>query len=248
MITFECAECNQTLEVSDDLAGRKIKCRKCDSRQIVPKPEAANRERGKKRKSALPYILIAVLLVPFIMYVGCLTLVSITSAISQQSQIHRSIHQGLNAEQWVKRFCVAVKLNRWHGDPAFDEADDAIMRHLPARDTVPLFLEMLQEQDDRVQIAALWGIGDATVRASNRYCLMDAVLPVSRVLYLNRNADARAFAADLLGKAAIYISEDGIRASDEQRKIIKEALKTGRGDPDEDVRFYSSRGLEKVTW
>lgn len=252
MITFECAECDQTLEVSDDLAGRKIKCRKCDTRQIVPKPKAANKERGKQRKSALPYILIAVLLLPFIMCAGCLTLVSIRSAISQQSQIHRSIHQGLNAKQWINRLRVALVgknglITKWP-NPALDEATDAIRFHLDASETVPLLVNMLQEQDEPVRCAALLGIHCATALERNRSYLTQAILPLTRMLCLSKDDDNRLTAAELLARTAAYISENRVSTRIEDQRLVKEALQIGTGDSDELVREQCAKALSKIRW
>jgi predicted Zn finger-like uncharacterized protein len=39
LITFACPSCHTRLAVDDDLAGKKIKCRNCDARVVVPEPE-----------------------------------------------------------------------------------------------------------------------------------------------------------------------------------------------------------------
>ena len=44
IIHFNCFDCGKPLQVSDDLAGKKIKCRHCDETQDVPRPKGATKE------------------------------------------------------------------------------------------------------------------------------------------------------------------------------------------------------------
>lgn len=39
-ISFECASCNASYEVGDDLAGKTVLCRECERRGKVPDPAA----------------------------------------------------------------------------------------------------------------------------------------------------------------------------------------------------------------
>jgi predicted Zn finger-like uncharacterized protein len=39
LVTFACPSCHTRLAVDDDLAGKKIKCRNCDARVVVPERE-----------------------------------------------------------------------------------------------------------------------------------------------------------------------------------------------------------------
>jgi len=92
-IRFKCRECEQVLEVTDDLAGRKIKCRYCDVAQIVPRPKTTppqkpavqvqhvaeiRTESGSRwAKNILILSVAFVLLVPFVFCIGGYLLLSI---------------------------------------------------------------------------------------------------------------------------------------------------------------------------
>ena len=46
MIKFSCSNCEQGYRVSDDYAGKKVRCKGCQTVNTIPKPEAAKPEVG----------------------------------------------------------------------------------------------------------------------------------------------------------------------------------------------------------
>ena len=136
-----CSRCGARLEVADVLAGCKIMCRECSTRQIVPRP------RSDRSKTVIRISLAALFgLIGFILVLELLAIM--TGMIIRSGQ--PTIYEGLNAEQWAERFRTAVAHKNELTDPAYD----AIFLHLPARETVPVFLKMLQEDNPSTQVAS----------------------------------------------------------------------------------------------
>ncbi len=59
MIDFLCPECDEEMEVSDRMAGKKVRCVACDAKIVVPdgpsRPEGRpQRRRGRSRPPSLP--------------------------------------------------------------------------------------------------------------------------------------------------------------------------------------------------
>ncbi len=46
MIKFSCTSCAQTYRVSDEYAGKKVRCKSCSSVNIIPQPEKEKVECG----------------------------------------------------------------------------------------------------------------------------------------------------------------------------------------------------------
>jgi hypothetical protein len=111
-----------------------------------------------------------------------------------------TFHQGPNAEQWTNRFRAAVAQKNMLNNPDFHAADDAIRFRLPARETVPVFLRMLQEENHSAQLAALYGITRAVTLERNRVSLFVALPSIARALRPRNNTDARCFAAEAIGR------------------------------------------------
>ncbi len=44
MIKFKCTSCAQSYRVSDEYAGKRVKCKSCNSVNTIPQPESAGVE------------------------------------------------------------------------------------------------------------------------------------------------------------------------------------------------------------